>query len=375
MTKNKKICHVSTVHRGLDIRIFWKECVALAEHGFDVSLVIEASAEQVKKASEVGVSLVALGLPLTRSRFWRLIVRSLYAFRLSLKTGAATIHLHDPELLLLTPLYKLAGRKVIYDAHEDLPKQLLGKHWISPTLRPFLSKLVMQAEHMLVGWTDAVATAAPPITERLARINKRVITLVNYPLRAEVEKNGAGDYASKTGTVICYAGAITVERGALDMVDALDHLPGVTLELCGPISPDSLLAEMQAKTGWKQVKFHGMLDRQGVMAVYQRASLGLAMLHATPSHIQWVPIKLFEYMSANLPVITPPYKIWKEFVEKHHCGVCIEPQNPLLLAQNIKEILANKPQLMKMAENGRSAVISHYSWESELPKLVALYAD
>ena len=32
----KRICHISTVHKSSDIRIFLKECVFLAKEGYDV---------------------------------------------------------------------------------------------------------------------------------------------------------------------------------------------------------------------------------------------------------------------------------------------------------------------------------------------------
>ena len=44
-------------------------------------------------------------------------------------------HIHDPELLLIALKLKKRNKKVIYDAHEDLPRQILTKHWIPKIIR------------------------------------------------------------------------------------------------------------------------------------------------------------------------------------------------------------------------------------------------
>jgi hypothetical protein len=53
-------------------------------------------------------------------------------YRKALKTDADIYHLHDPELMPLGLLLKLQRKKVIYDVHENLPKQISIKHWINP---------------------------------------------------------------------------------------------------------------------------------------------------------------------------------------------------------------------------------------------------
>ena len=39
-SKRNKVCHITTVHVAKDTRIFQKECVSLAKHGWEVHLIV-----------------------------------------------------------------------------------------------------------------------------------------------------------------------------------------------------------------------------------------------------------------------------------------------------------------------------------------------
>ena len=53
--KKNKVCHITSAHPDGDVRIFHKECVSLAEEGYDVSLVIPNTASRI----ENGVNIVS----------------------------------------------------------------------------------------------------------------------------------------------------------------------------------------------------------------------------------------------------------------------------------------------------------------------------
>ena len=59
-----KVCHMTSAHEEEDIRIFRKECVSLAEAGYDVYLV-----ERVESYEKNGVHIVGVGeIPTSRRR-------------------------------------------------------------------------------------------------------------------------------------------------------------------------------------------------------------------------------------------------------------------------------------------------------------------
>ncbi|MBC7077734.1 MAG: glycosyltransferase, partial [Synergistales bacterium] len=127
---NNTVCILTTVHPPFDTRIFHKEARALVTAGYDLTLIAQHDKNEVVD----GVKVIALPKP--KNRFTRIFGLTWRAFRLALRQRADVYHFHDPELLPVGGLLKLLTRaKVIYDVHEDVPEQILTKHWLPALLR------------------------------------------------------------------------------------------------------------------------------------------------------------------------------------------------------------------------------------------------
>ena len=143
----KKICHMSSVHSGLDVRIFHKECCSLANNSYEVSLVINANESDRLIAESNNVSLYPLRFE--EGRFKRIFLsRITRCFIKALKTKSDIYHFHDPELIPFGVLLSLFGKKVIYDVHEDVPLDILNKSWIPILIRKLLSKFINFIENL-----------------------------------------------------------------------------------------------------------------------------------------------------------------------------------------------------------------------------------
>ncbi len=59
----------------------------------------------------------------------------------AIEVDAEIYHLHDPDLIPLGNKLKSNGKKVVFDSHEDIPKQIIDKAWIPKIFRGFISNI------------------------------------------------------------------------------------------------------------------------------------------------------------------------------------------------------------------------------------------
>jgi glycosyltransferase involved in cell wall biosynthesis len=240
-----KVCHFTSVHPVDDIRIFHKECVSLAEAGFDVYLVATNGENDIHK----GVKVVSTNSK-KRGRLGRMVFTSREVYHKALEIDADIYHFHDPELLRFANRLKRKGKIVVYDAHEDLPRQIMAKDWIPLFMRKFVSKYVEWSENLAVKNLSVVVAATPHIENRFRKVTAKTVAICNYPILSEF------DYQlnpNRFKNEICYVGGISEMRGIRQLMDALDRLPDVTLNLAGLFANESLKDQITALKAWKRV--------------------------------------------------------------------------------------------------------------------------
>jgi hypothetical protein len=181
MVKKIKVCHITSVHPDGDVRIFHKECISLAEEGFEVSLVVPNTTSRM----ENGISICSFSYK-PSSRISRFTKSVNLAFKKAIEQDADIYHLHDPELLRIALKLKKRGKKVIFDAHEDLPQQILSKKYIKKFLRKPLSNFIGKYERKITSKLDAVITATPFIRDKFLKYNSNSIDINNFPLSKEI---------------------------------------------------------------------------------------------------------------------------------------------------------------------------------------------
>ena len=117
----------------------------------------------------------------------------------------------------------------------------------------------------------------------------------------------------------------------------------------------------------------GFVNRKGVRATLARSMAGLVLLHPIINYIDALPRKMFEYMSAGIPVIASNFPLWKEIVEGNQCGLTVNPLSPEKIVRAIEHLITHPEKARRMGKNGQRAVLAKYNWKQENAKLLGLY--
>jgi len=371
VSRRLRVVHMTSVHSAVDPRIFHKECRSLARAGFDVTVVgpyhgdTAADAVRIKSVRK------------DRSRLTRMTRTAWRVYDRARREGADVYHFHDPELVPFGLFLSLCGKSVIYDIHEDLPKDVLSKHYLPPWSRPLMSWVVKGIERFACGRFAALVAVTPSIAGRFARINPRTVVVHNFPYADELIAEEAAVPWDRRHQSVAYVGGITVQRAIREMVAAMALLPDslqARLELAGPEIPQEAdSAALRRHPGWSRVRHHGFLDQPTTFRLLHSVRAGLVLFHPEPNHVEAMPQKIFEYMGAGLPVIASDFPLWRRIMGEAGCGIFVDPTNPSQIAKAIEYVLSHPREAEEMGRRGQMAVAERFNWNSEASKLVRLY--
>jgi glycosyltransferase involved in cell wall biosynthesis len=366
----RKICVLTSAHPPSDVRIFHKECKSIARAGYGVTLIASADKDGVRE----GIKLVRL--PRWKNRLDRFLRGSLAIYKKAREENSDLYHFHDPELIPAALLLRLAGKKVVYDIHEDLPRTISYKPYIPSFLKGSISRAAEFVENWAGARFSALVAATPTIGTRFRGVNANVAVVNNYPRIEEIELPSDAATEKREATLLYVGMRITRVRGAEEMVRAMGLLPDelqARLRLVGAWDTADLPRSLSGIPGWTRTEFVGPLDRTGVAHELRKASVGLVVLHPEPNYVASQPVKLFEYMCAGIPVISSDFPVCREIIGKARCGLLVNPLEPEEIARAMEYLLTHPEEAEEMGRRGFQAVHQNYNWANEEKILVQMY--
>ena len=123
--------------------------------------------------------------------FWQVWRRLPAIYCRAREVRAAAYHLPDPALIPLALLLKLGGARVIYDAHEDRPRQALTKYRAlgRPLVAIVTSLMWRLLESAAKLFIDRFIAVTPHIAARFPAGRTTVVR--NYGSRSSLRRGGA----------------------------------------------------------------------------------------------------------------------------------------------------------------------------------------
>lgn len=363
--------HFTTVHPRTDPRIRIKEVASVANRmmGKTALYVYDGKGDE---RDLNGFDVIDVGVP-RGGRLSRFIVGGSKMLFAVIKARPQVAHFHDPELILIAILLKMFGIRVIYDVHEDLPKQVLSKPYIPVGFRPFASWIVACLERMSTKCFDAVVLAGETLSPRFP--SDKSVVVHNYPLADEFQVCEGAPRSRRTGATLVYVGGVTEKRGILTTLEAMARLgrPEIKLILAGACQPPELLETLKKHKAWPQVEYLGWADRNTVADALARADIGLVTLHSEPNYIQSYPTKMYEYMAAGLPFIASNFDFWRGLLKGYDCCTFADAESSISVAGAVETLLNDAKRRELMAHEGQRAISEKFSWSHEEEVLVGLY--
>ena len=364
------IIHFTTVHPRDDSRIRSKEVAALARAFGNVSLYVQDGLGDERDPA-LGYAVVDTGPRLPRIK--RMLLGGWRMYRAVRRARPQVAHFHDPELLPWAVLLRFGGIKIIYDVHEDMPQQV--KHnpglprWAQRILPPF----VAAAEWVGARIFDGMAVPTQTVGDRFPP--SKTILVRNFPMLEELHRPNAAAMADRP-LHFAYVGYISEVRNIFGMMRAVAKVKsvGTKLRLVGSFAIQETEDQARSMPEWNSaVQFDGWASRGEVGQILGEVRGGLVVLKPVVHEMLTLPIKLFEYMAAGLPVIASDFPVWRAIVDGAKCGMLVDPLDEMAIASAMQWLIDNPAEAAAMGERGRLAVEKEYSWQPEADRLIAFY--
>jgi len=351
-------------HRAFDPRVFLKEARSLAQAGFDVRFVVPHDKDDEREGVKI------LSVPRHPKGWKKLILSPWLVYRRALTCPRdAIFHLHDSELLWIGVLLKIRGRRLIYDAHEDTPKQISYQDWIPRLLRKPYAWFYYLLEKLCGMLFERIIVAEPVIAQYFPASKTTLIR--NFPITSQFPES-THPYLSRSKKVI-YVGLLSRPRGAVEMAEAAKLAKAgknFKMIFAGDFSPLSLRQEILDNY---PVEYIPWMDFPQLLKLMMDSRVGMIVPHPIERYITNYPVKLFEYMAAGMPVIASKFGESARFVQEAQSGLVVDPLDPKQIADAIQWLLDHPEEAAEMGRRGRKQTTEKWNWQTEAMTLVEMY--
>ena len=109
---------------------------------------------------------------------------------------------------------------------------------------------------------------------------------------------------------------------------------------------------------------------------YLKAADGLILTGTKKSEVSkryTSPMKMFEYMAANQPIIASDLPSFREILNQNN-SILVAPDNPQALAEGIKKVL-NNPDLAKQISEQAYKDVQKYTWDNRVKQIFDKYHE
>ena len=174
--------------------------------------------------------------------------------------------------------------------------------------------------------------------------------------------------------ILLYQGVILEGRGFTPIIEALSEIEDFHLVTLGSgvfqSEYEKFAEELKISN---RVHFIGTIDQSELINYTAAADIGLALIeNISKSYYYALPNKLFEYIMAEIPVLSSNLPQMKNIVEDYNVGEVIDIEKEGELAARLRSLIINRDILSEYKQNCKAAS-SELNWQKEYEKVKCLF--
>jgi glycosyltransferase involved in cell wall biosynthesis len=372
---NKSAVHLLMTDYKIDSRVR-NETNSLAGFGYEV-LVCCLSGEgqpKIERREQVDIHRFGSG----RSRLPQYITAYISMFIYLLRKKIDIVHAHDLTALPIAVLISKFKRiPLVYDSHELWSQSHHGDHpsWAIKVMEVF--------EKLFGGQSDAVITVSDGISRYLKNyLNVATVSTIrnipSYTQRGIYDLFRGELSIAKTTPIFLYQGLISQSRGVDVFFQAALNIcekNNVAFVFMGSGPYAEVLRQKITESSMQNIFYKDAVSQNELLKYTNSADIGVhAIKNSCLNHDLCLPNKLFEYMSAGIPVLVSELTEMSSFVKQYGIGMCFENNSVNDLSEKIQYLLDNPKVLADFKEHSMKAA-KNITWEAEALVLKKLYSD
>lgn len=259
---------------------------------------------------------------------------------------------------------KLKKKTLVYDSHELFSEgpELQGRSFV----KGFWTRL----EDFFLPRIKNSYTVSQSISDYYnSKYNSNFGVVRNVPLleRKIIKKEVKFPTTNKT---VLYQGVLNPGRGIKPMIKALHFLSNVDLIIIGYGKVEAELVQfVKDQLLDNRVHFLGRIPHEVLPNYTQKADVGMVLEEPLGKSFEFsLPNKLFDYIHAELPMVSGNLVEIKNIIETYNVGLVIENYQPEIIAKTIERLITDK-ELYQQIKEQQKKVKHLFCWEKEQQKL------
>ncbi len=256
----------------------------------------------------------------------------------------------------------LAGKRVVYEDHE--PKR--HHQWLYRWCIRHIWKKVIVAGNLSTLYTTW-------------QIDPKSVKHIPNGVDLEAFDHVSADSAiwsremgiEKGERIVLYTGHFYAWKGVYTLIDAAALLQATVVLIGGTAEDRSAVETYIAEKQLRNVRIHPFVDHARIIVFLKSADVLVLPNTAEEERSARynTPIKLFEYMAANVPIVASRIPSFSAYLEDQKNALLALPDDPRDLAKRIQQIL-DTPTLGQQLSEHAYVLVKQWTWKNRAERII-----